>query len=201
VLRLLQLVTLPYNLLLSKAARDSLGIDLTNQVVIIDEAHSRIKFSLPNITANPWRTDLVSTLLSLSSATLNVSTLIVSISQLDAYISKFRLRLSHKHLLHLRRLKVTLDALRKYVEDWKEQKQGSTANPTEVMTVGELVLRMGRKAEGINLLEVNSYLQSSKASCILFLIDWNYQIVPRLPRKSRITLKMAGRSLIISSGP
>ena len=35
-----QLVTLPYNLLLSKSARESLGIDLTNQVVIIDEAHS-----------------------------------------------------------------------------------------------------------------------------------------------------------------
>lgn len=31
---------LPYNLLLQKTARDSLGIDLTNQVVIIDEAHS-----------------------------------------------------------------------------------------------------------------------------------------------------------------
>jgi hypothetical protein len=37
----LQLVTLPYNLLLQKTAREALGIDLTNQVVIIDEAHSR----------------------------------------------------------------------------------------------------------------------------------------------------------------
>lgn len=37
----LQLVTLPYNLLLQKSAREALGIDLTNQIVIIDEAHSR----------------------------------------------------------------------------------------------------------------------------------------------------------------
>ena len=36
-----QLVTLPYNLLLQKTAREALGIDLLNQIVIIDEAHSK----------------------------------------------------------------------------------------------------------------------------------------------------------------
>lgn len=36
-----QLVTLPYNLLLQKNAREALGIDLTNQVIVIDEAHSQ----------------------------------------------------------------------------------------------------------------------------------------------------------------
>lgn len=33
---------LPYNLLLHKSARESLGIDLTNQIVIVDEAHSML---------------------------------------------------------------------------------------------------------------------------------------------------------------
>lgn len=37
-----QLVTLPYNLLLSKSARESLGIDLKGQIVVIDEAHSAL---------------------------------------------------------------------------------------------------------------------------------------------------------------
>ena len=37
----MQLVTLPYNLLLQKNAREALGIDLTNQVIVIDEAHSQ----------------------------------------------------------------------------------------------------------------------------------------------------------------
>lgn len=31
---------LPYNLLLQKTAREALNIDLTDQIVIIDEAHS-----------------------------------------------------------------------------------------------------------------------------------------------------------------
>lgn len=39
--RVSQLVTLPYNLLLQKTAREALGIDLSNQIVVIDEAHSK----------------------------------------------------------------------------------------------------------------------------------------------------------------
>lgn len=35
-----QLVTLPYNLLLLKRSREALEIDLANQIVVIDEAHS-----------------------------------------------------------------------------------------------------------------------------------------------------------------
>jgi len=40
-----KLVTLPYNLLLQKNAREALDIDLTNQIVVIDEAHSMSFFS------------------------------------------------------------------------------------------------------------------------------------------------------------
>ena len=32
---------MPYNLLLHRDAREALGIDLTNQIVVIDEAHSK----------------------------------------------------------------------------------------------------------------------------------------------------------------
>ena len=39
-MKVLQVVTLPYNLLLHHDAREALGIDLMNQVVVIDEAHS-----------------------------------------------------------------------------------------------------------------------------------------------------------------
>lgn len=34
------MVTLPYNLLLSKTAREALGIDMRGHIVIVDEAHS-----------------------------------------------------------------------------------------------------------------------------------------------------------------
>ena len=37
----LQLVTLPYNMLLSSTTREALGISLKSNIVIIDEAHER----------------------------------------------------------------------------------------------------------------------------------------------------------------
>lgn len=36
-----KLITLPYNLLLQKSAREALGINLKDQIVLIDEAHSK----------------------------------------------------------------------------------------------------------------------------------------------------------------
>jgi chromosome transmission fidelity protein 1 len=63
----------------------------------------------------------------------------------------------------------------KYAESWKNERlsAGSNMNPksnlptAEVLTSGELLRRLGRKAEGINLLEVEKYLRSSKVRQIL----------------------------------
>jgi chromosome transmission fidelity protein 1 len=62
-------------------------------------------------------------------------------------------------MLHLKRLVVFLDALKKYSEEWKKAK----ANGTEVINVAQLIERMGKKVAGINLLEIESYLKRSKA--------------------------------------
>ncbi|KAI0300192.1 helicase C-terminal domain-containing protein [Russula brevipes] len=82
-----EVVTLPYNLLLHREAREALNIDLTNQVVVIDEAHN-----------------LISSLLALSTVTLPLGTLSLCLEQLTAYISRFKNRLASKHVLHLKRL-------------------------------------------------------------------------------------------------
>ncbi|KAF9778687.1 helicase C-terminal domain-containing protein [Thelephora terrestris] len=143
-----QLVALPYNLLLSGVARKALGIDVTNQIIVIDEAHN-----------------LVSTLLSLSSVVLGSSVIRVSISQLDAYLSKFRLRLSHDHLLYLEKLRVSLNAIRQFIVEWEKGTPGHGApnlRPTEVMSTRAFVGKMGKNIEGINFLDIKSYLEDSK---------------------------------------
>ncbi|KAI0688447.1 DNA repair helicase [Cytidiella melzeri] len=146
-----QLVLLPYNLLLQKTAREALGIDLTNQVVIIDEAHN-----------------LISTLLSLSTTTMTFRILSTSLNQLNVYLTQFKNRLTTQHSLHLKRLVGLLETLVKYAEHWKAERTMTTSEsssklPTaEVITSGELLRRLGRKVEGINLLEVEQYLRSSK---------------------------------------
>ncbi|KAG2065699.1 DNA repair helicase [Suillus decipiens] len=142
-----ELITLPYNLLLQKTAREALGIDLTNQVVIIDEAHN-----------------LIPTLLSLSSVRLTSNILSTSLKQVSVYYQKFRNRLSTMHALHLKRLLNFLDAFQRIAMDWMNQRLSakSKGQDIEVMTVPDFTHRLGRKIEGINLLEIESYLKRSK---------------------------------------
>ncbi|KAF9026117.1 DNA repair helicase [Hymenopellis radicata] len=139
-----ELVTLPYNLLLQKSAREALGIDLTDQVVVIDEAHN-----------------LIPTLLSLSTHKVSFHVLATSLHQVCVYMSKFRNRLSPDNLLHLKRLGAFLDALKKYLLMWKEADARKTQK-VDIMSVAELVGRLGTKAASINLLDVSKYMKKSK---------------------------------------
>lgn len=66
-------------------------------------------------------------------------------------------------MLHLKRLVVFLDALKKYVLEWKDAREGKgPSEKTEVMKVAELMERMGKKVAGMNLLEIEGYLKRSK---------------------------------------
>ncbi|KAG7088245.1 hypothetical protein E1B28_012259 [Marasmius oreades] len=143
-IRQAELVTLPYNLLLQKSSREALGIDLTNQVVIIDEAHN-----------------LISTLLSLSTTRLTFRTLQTSLYQVGIYVSKFRNRLSPQNLLHLKKLAVFLDSLKRYVVEWQQQAINQPQK-AEVLTAAELLERLGKRVVGLNMLAIEKYLKASK---------------------------------------
>ena len=69
-------------------------------------------------------------------------------------------------MLHLKRLVVFLNSLKKYVDEWKEARTKETFK-AEVINVAELIDRMGKKVAGINLLEIESYLKRSKV-CRIF---------------------------------
>lgn len=172
-----QLITLPYNLLLQKTgalflslafcystlpkAREALGIDLTDQIVIIDEAHS-VLVLLPSPVITLIFLDLIPTLLSLSTARLPFSTLSTSLYQVGTYVAKFRTKLSSTNLLHLKRLVMVLEALKKYVLEWKEDHVKTGKTRVEVMTVVELLNHLGRNVSNVNLLEIEGYLKLSK---------------------------------------
>lgn len=116
--------------------------------MVIDEAHN-----------------LISTLLSLSSVLLDADLVRVSVSQLDAYLSKFRLRLSHDHLLHLQKLRVSINAIQQFAVEWKSsgRNQGAPSpRTTEVMSTKEFVTKIGKNIEGINFLDLRLYLENSK---------------------------------------
>jgi chromosome transmission fidelity protein 1 len=106
--------------------------------------------------------DLIPTLLSLSTTRLLYTTLVTALEQVCGYVSRFRTRLSAINVLHLKRLVVFLDALKKYLGEWKKARANETLN-AEVISVAQLIDRMGKKVAGINLLEIETYLKRSKA--------------------------------------
>ncbi|KAF8488344.1 helicase C-terminal domain-containing protein [Gautieria morchelliformis] len=112
-----QLVTLPYNLLLQKTAREALGIDLQDNVVVIDEAHN-----LPD------------TLLSAHTPTLTPPTLHAALTQLRIYLARFRTRLAPRHGLHLRRLVRFLGAMEGFVEGWAKEGEGGGGSASASVT-------------------------------------------------------------------
>ena len=118
--------------------------------------------------------DLIPTLLSLSTVKLSYSALALSLQQVCAYVQRFRNRLSSINMLHLKRLVVFLDALKKAVTEWKTGKLAAVGSkaPTdkaEVMTLVDFTAKLGKKASSINLLEIEGYLKKSKVCDCAFL--------------------------------
>ncbi|KAJ3758309.1 helicase C-terminal domain-containing protein [Lentinula raphanica] len=139
-----ELITLPYNLLLQKSAREALGIDLKDQIVIVDEGHN-----------------LIPTLLSLSTVTISLPLLRTALHQVTTYVAKFRNRLNPANMIQLKRLLAFLESLAKFVGEWRDQRPPQLATQ-EVLTPTELIERMGRKVAGLNMLEIEKYLKKSK---------------------------------------
>lgn len=139
--------------------------------------------------------DLIPTLLSLSTIRLSLQTLTTSLTQVSIYLSKFKTRLTADHALHIKRLAIFLDALKKYATEWLalRKSEKSLKERTEIMNVGELMQRLGRKAEGINMLEVEAYLRSSKVLAWSFFLDiWTISLPTDCEKNQRL-FRQSGR--------
>lgn len=170
---LFQIVTLPYNLVLQKSAREALGIDLTGQVLVIDEAHSSYLSSSLSSSSPPdyqptplfpFPPDLIDTILSIHSQTLTLTSLLLAQTQLKTYLLRFRSRLKGMNALYLKQMLLILNGLIDLCTKWGESSlatSGKAANG-EMMLVGEVIKGMGRGLDQVNLLEVVRYLKESR---------------------------------------
>ncbi|XP_035222077.1 ATP-dependent DNA helicase DDX11-like isoform X2 [Stegodyphus dumicola] len=94
-----ELVVLPYNILMHKATRDAYGIVLKNNVLIIDEAHN-----------------LVEAINGMYSAEITGLCLLQSIWQIDAYFKQYNTRLSQKNVRFTKLLISVLNSFLGYVK-------------------------------------------------------------------------------------
>ena len=129
-------MTLPYPLLLQKSTRESLGIDLTGHVVIIDEAHNII--------------DAIS---ALHSTTLTQYQITKGKQQLEIYLGKFNSRLSGKNKMFIKHILSLVRRLETFLSEKKSQSGQVTATDLLSSSTGSL--------DQINFYKVEKYLRTS----------------------------------------
>jgi len=142
---------MPYNLLIQSGARESLGIDLKDSIVVVDEAHN-----------------LIDSLNSCYSTLVTFEQLEEGLLDLKAYVSKYRIKLSPQNLLSLRNLTTIVGNFLKYLKgrrskmnigDEEEEKQETQNEGFSIVNF----LRITNSSQ-INLFELSSFLQRSKLS-------------------------------------
>ncbi|AMD22330.1 HGL010Wp [Eremothecium sinecaudum] len=137
-----EIVTLPYQHLLLKNARTTLGIDLKDSIIIIDEAHN-----------------LIDTINSIYSASISLLELKQCRCALQAYLRRFRARLNSVNRVNILKLVKMINVLIDFIEtNYKQGKQ--LESPQEIF--------QGSNADIINIYRLERYMKVSK---IAFKID------------------------------
>ncbi|KAL8909198.1 MAG: hypothetical protein Q9207_000372 [Kuettlingeria erythrocarpa] len=134
-----EIVTLPYQLLLLKSAREALGISLKGHIVVIDEAHN-----------------LMDAISSMHSITVSQSQLHRCQSQLRIYLQKFRNKLRGKNRVYVTQIVRLIDSVIQCVAKM------ASANHSKESLVGVSDLMSGKGVDQINLYKLVRYLNDSK---------------------------------------
>lgn len=135
----IQIVTLPYPLLLQKSAREALDISLKGHVIIIDEAHN-----------------LMDAISNIHSIIVTQSQLKRARAQLSIYLQKFRNRLKGKNRVYVTQVVRLLDSVLACLDGVasKNKDLDGTVNTSE--------LTAGKGVDQINLHKLNRYLGESR---------------------------------------
>lgn len=133
-----EIVTLPYPLLLQKAAREALGISLKGHVVVIDEAHN-----------------LMNAVEGICSAQISDLQLRRAKDGLIVYLQKFRNRLKGSNRGYLAQVVRVIDSLLQFTSSVGSQDAVGAATSTGALLAGKAV-------DQINLSKLVRYINESK---------------------------------------
>uniref|UniRef100_H0V1P8 ATP-dependent DNA helicase DDX11 n=1 Tax=Cavia porcellus TaxID=10141 RepID=H0V1P8_CAVPO len=167
----LQLVVLPYPMLLHAATRQAAGIRLQGQVVIIDEAHN-----------------LIDTITDIHSTEVSGSQLCQAHSQLLQYMERYRKRLKAKNLMYIKQILYLLEQFVAVLGGNIKQNpntQSLSQTGTELKTINDFLFQS--QVDNINLFKVQRYFEKSKVSRKLCGFTERYgAILPPSREQSRL---------------
>ncbi|GMT18713.1 hypothetical protein PFISCL1PPCAC_10010, partial [Pristionchus fissidentatus] len=188
---LAELVLLPYQVLLHERTRVSSGIDIKDNVVIIDEAHN-----------------VIQTIGSLYTSEVNLPTLTAALSLLRQYCDQFRLRLSSRNLANIRLLITFVAALEAFL---RNVKSASTLKIEDIILKCNLVelslfaisdymekVDMCRKMHGFYLRSMRTGVlkeRQEKTSGIAAMLKKKNEVLPPAPSSPTVTPQRVGSPL------
>ncbi|RWS09825.1 putative ATP-dependent RNA helicase DDX11-like protein [Dinothrombium tinctorium] len=146
-----ELLVVPYNVLLHKQTRNSYGISLRDNIVIIDEAHN-----------------LLETIASINSAFINGGQIIDCHSRLNQYLIRYNSRLNPKNLMYVKQIIFILNSLLKILKPQNNKE-------SEIFTTAEFVIANG--FDNINLFKVVNYCENSQLARKLHAFSSSFQQV------------------------
>lgn len=163
---LAEVVALPYQLLFLRNSRGSIGLNIKNAIVVIDEAHN-----------------LMDTISSMNSVTTSVSDFSVAISGLKQYLNKFARRLNSGNRIHLVKLIKLCHVVEKFMSKPQNYKPGEKVDPLDIF--------QGNTGDMINVHKLNQFLIKSKiAYKIESYIDYTNESTPQSSRSNPILFKI-----------
>ncbi|XP_033615327.1 ATP-dependent DNA helicase DDX11 [Fukomys damarensis] len=167
----LQLVVLPYPMLLHEATRQAAGIRLQGQVVIIDEAHN-----------------LIDAITGIHSTEVSGSQLCQAHSQLLQYTERYRKRLKAKNLMYIKQILYLLEKFVAVLGGNIRRNPGTqSVSPTgtELKTINDFLFQS--QVDNINLFKVQRYCEKSKVSRKLCGFTERYgAVLPPPPEQPRL---------------
>ncbi len=131
----------PYNTLLSKSARNAVGLSLKKSLVIVDEAHN-----------------IPEALRSLSSSKLTLTIIDRATAQLKGYVGKYLSRLAGRNIFYLGQIQKFL------TEAAKRLKQGRCKNDGKRLMMTATELQFSLKLGNLNLFNIIAFLEKSRLS-------------------------------------
>ncbi|KAI9354674.1 helicase C-terminal domain-containing protein [Pilaira anomala] len=135
-----RLIVLPYQHLLHTSTRESLGISLKNNIVVIDEAHN-----------------LMETITSLYTVTLSLQQIQLAWNQLNLYIQKYKTRLLGKNVVYIKQILSIIKSLIRHLQPTDPSKKKDN-----VMGVNEFVHALS--IDHINMFKIKTFLDVSSLS-------------------------------------
>lgn len=140
-----QVLVVPYNILIHRQTRESFGISLEDNIVVIDEAHN-----------------LLDTIASIYGVQVTGGQIIDSFSQLNQYMIRYSRRLTPSNLMMIKQLQFILSCFVKLFKDKPLKNNGQY----ELFSPTELLIRIG--AEEFNVFQLLNFCEKSQIARKLF---------------------------------